>query len=135
MFQAPASVAATAAPVEARLESIAAPQFLPGDTWTLPKGAGSVEFTGFERWASFQIAQDPGKELALLAAMAAIAGLMLSLFVRRRRLWVKVAPVDGGGTLVQVAALGKTETADLTDDVTILAEHLGGPAAEKGNAS
>jgi cytochrome c biogenesis protein len=115
----------TSAMTQLGLESL-----IPGDTWTLPQGAGSVEFTGFERWASFQIAQDPGKELALIASMAAIAGLMLSLFVRRRRLWVKVVPAVGGGTLVQVAALGKNDTADLTDDVTVVAEHLGGPAAD-----
>ena len=59
---------------------------------------------------------------------------MLSLFVRRRRLWVKVVAVDGGGTLVQVAALGRTETADLTDEVTVLAEHLGRPAADERSA-
>ena len=119
----------TSAMTQLGLESL-----IPGDTWALPEGAGSVEFTGFERWASFQIAQDPGKELALLASLAAIAGLMLSLFVRRRRLWVKVVPVDGGGTLVQVAALGKTEAADLTDDVTVLADHLGRPGADERSA-
>jgi cytochrome c biogenesis protein len=119
----------TSAMTQLGLESL-----IPGDTWALPEGAGSVEFTGFERWSSFQIAQDPGKELALLASMAAIAGLMLSLFVRRRRLWVKVVAVDGGGTLVQVAALGKTETADLTDDVTALADHLGRPGADERSA-
>ena len=35
---------------------------------------------------------------------------------------------------MQVAALGKTETADLTDDVTVLAEHLGRPAADERSA-
>lgn len=119
----------TSAMTQLGLESL-----IPGDTWSLPGGAGSVEFTGFERWSSFQIAQDPGKELALLASLVAIAGLMLSLFVRRRRLWVKVVSVDGGGTLVQVAALGRTETADLTDDVTVMAEHLGRPAADERSA-
>lgn len=119
----------TSAMTQLGLESL-----IPGDSWSLPEGAGSVEFTGFERWASFQIAQDPGKELALLASMIAIGGLMLSLFVRRRRVWVKVVDIDGGGTLVQVAALGRTQSADLTDDVTVLAEHVGGPAADERSA-
>ena len=52
---------------------------------------------------------------------------MLSLFVRRRRLWVKVAPGGERGTLVQVAGLAKTEGADLRDEVTALGDHLGGP--------
>ncbi len=110
----------TSAMTQIGLESL-----LPGDTWTLPEGAGSVEFTGFERWASFQIAQDPGKELALLSASAAIVGLMMSLFVRRRRLWVKVMPAEAGGTLVQVAGLAKNEAADLPEDVAALARELG----------
>lgn len=113
----------------AGLTQLGLESLLPGDTWTLPDGAGSIEFTGFDRWASFQIAHDPGKELALLASVAAILGLMLSLFVRRRRIWVKVAGTDGAGTLVQVAALAKSEAADLTDDVSALTDHLGGLAA------
>ena len=110
-----------------RMTQIGLESLLPGDTWTLPDGAGSVEFTGFERWASFQIAQDPGKELALVSAVVAIVGLMLSLFVRRRRIWVKALPAESGGTLVQVAALAKSESADLTADVSALSRHLGGP--------
>ena len=101
---------------------------LPGETWTLPNGAGTVEFTGFERWASFQIAHDPGKELALLAAVVAILGLTLSLFIRRRRIWVKVLTDAAGGTLVQVAGLAKTESVDLPEEVAALATHL---AAER----
>ncbi len=89
------------------MEKIGLESLLPGETWTLPDGSGQVEFTGFERWASFQIAYDPGKELALVAAVAAMAGLLLSLFVRRRRIWVKVVPAAGGGTLVQVAGPGE----------------------------
>jgi cytochrome c biogenesis protein len=103
----------------------------PGDTWTLPNSSGSIEFTGYERWASFQIAHDPGKELALVSALAAIAGLMLSLFVRRRRLWVKVLTDEAGGTLVQVAGLAKTDSADVPEDVMALAGALGDPAANE----
>ena len=66
-----------------------------------------MEFAGFERWASFQIAHDPGKELALLASMVAIAGLMLSLFVRRRRVWVQVVPATGEVPSCRSPALGE----------------------------
>ncbi len=106
-----------------QLEQIGLKSLLPGETWTLPDGSGTVTFTGFERWASFQIAYDPGKELVLGAAMAAIAGLLVSLFVRRRRLWVKVLP--GDATLVQVAGLAKTEAPGLEDEVAALAAGLG----------
>jgi len=101
----------------------------PGQTWQLPNDSGSIEFAGIDRWVSLQIAYDPGKELALLAAVVAIAGLSVSLFVRRRRIWVKAARADAGSTLVQIAALAKAEGADPGADVTELADHLGGQDA------
>ena len=110
--------------VKVGLEALA-----PGQTWDLPNDSGSIEFTGYERWASFQIAHDPGKELALLASLIAIAGLMLSLFVRRRRVWVKVAPAGDAATLVQVAGLAKTDVGGLPDEVAEVAALLGEPGS------
>ena len=95
-----------------------------GQTWDLPEGIGSVEFAGIERWASFQIAHDPGKEPALISAMLALGGLMLSLFVRRRRVWVRVSPSETGDTVVHVAGLMRSDDADLQPDVTELVDIL-----------
>lgn len=99
----------------------------PGDTWVLPNDSGSIEFVGIERWASFQLAHDPGKELALLSSVVAMAGLTLSLFVRRRRIWVRVKDDESAGTLVQVAALARSEAVDLDADVAEIVTRLGGP--------
>ena len=112
-----------------RMEQIGLESLRPGETWTLPDGSGSVEFAGFDRWASFQIASDPGQGLALFAALLAIAGLMLSLFIRRRRVWVKVVPAPGGGTLVHVAGLAKSEAGDLPDEVAAISTYLEGSTA------
>lgn len=46
----------------------------PGDSWQIP-GVGTVTFTGYDRWASFQIAHDPGTWFALVSSALAIAGL------------------------------------------------------------
>lgn len=56
---------------------------------------------------------------------ATLASLVISLFARRRRMWVTIYPAEGTGTLVEVAALAKNEGADLTADGTGLAEHRG----------
>lgn len=88
----------------------------PGQTWTFPQG--ELEFTGWQRWASFQIAFDPGKEAALAASILAMVGLTISLFTRRRRVWVKARPLPDGGTLVESAGLSKSEAGDVRDDVT-----------------
>ncbi len=89
----------------------------PGDVWRLPGGDATIAFTGYDRWASFQIAYDPGKELALAAAVIATLGLMASLFIRRRRLWVRVAPGADGDTVVQVGALGRSASVDVQPDI------------------
>ncbi|MGA1502733.1 MAG: cytochrome c biogenesis protein ResB [Candidatus Nanopelagicales bacterium] len=97
-----------------------------GDTWDLPGGNGTVEFTGLSRWASFQIAHDPGKEPALVAAIIALAGLMMSLFIQRRRVWVRVSEASDGSTVVTVAGLARSDEADLRPDVDAVGEALGG---------
>jgi cytochrome c biogenesis protein len=43
-------------------------------------------------------------------------GLTVSLFVRRRRVWVKCSASDDGSTLVQVAGLAKSEAGDVSAD-------------------
>jgi len=81
----------------------------PGQTWQLP-GGGSLTYVDTKEWATFQVTQDPGKGLALLASVGIVAGLMLSLFVRRRRLWVRVLPAAEPGAPATVEAGGLART-------------------------
>jgi len=104
------------------LERIDVQSLQPGDVWRLPDGVATIAFVGLDRWASFQIAYDPGKELTLAAAVIATLGLMASLFVRRRRLWVRVQP--GPDTVVLVGALGRSETLDVQTDVDDLVQRI-----------
>ena len=87
---------------------------------SLPSGE-SLTFDGVRRWTSLQVARDPGVGPALGAAVLALAGLMLSLFIRRRRVWVRATAGDDGRTLVEVAGLARTEAEGgegLTDEVS-----------------
>ncbi len=77
-----------------------------GRPLTLPDGAGTIEMTGVKEWISLQIAYDPGRGLALGSAAVAVAALILSLTVRRRRVWVRLSRRDG---LVEVGGLSRTE--------------------------
>ena len=87
----------------------------PGDTVQLPDGLGSVSFDRIESWQRIQISQTPGKHLALLGVVLALLGLMGSLFIRSRRVWVRVA-AGPEGTSVEIAALDRSGGAD-TDAV------------------
>jgi cytochrome c biogenesis protein len=81
---------------------------LPGDVFHLPDGA-SLTYVGTSEWATFQVTQDPGKMLALIAAIGMVGGLLLSLFVRRRRLWIRVGAAGEGPTTVEVGGLARTD--------------------------
>ena len=63
-----------------------------GQSMKLPNGAGTVTFTGYRQWISVQVTYDPGRVPALISAIVAIFGLLLSFLVRRRRLFVRVRP-------------------------------------------
>jgi len=88
-----------------------------GERWTLPGGVGSIRFDGVAEWGNFQVSSDPGRWLVLLAAVAAIAGVVVSLTVRRRRLWVRAPPDAEGRTLVEAAGLARIEDAGLDAEV------------------
>ncbi len=112
----------------------------PGATMRLPDGGGSLTFDGVRRWATLKVAHDPGKEPALAAAAFALVGLMLSLFVRRRRVWVRATTGDDGRTLVEMAGLARTEGDALNEEVQRLrtalqavapAEQPGPPARDE----
>jgi cytochrome c biogenesis protein len=104
----------------------------PGDTWSLPDGLGSVTFDGVDQFASFSVAHDPGTVPAFVFALLALAGLMLSLFVRRRRVWVRAtpAPQADGRTLVAVGGLARAESGGLAGEVDDLLDHLRAAAPE-----
>jgi cytochrome c biogenesis protein len=108
------------------MERVGIEALRPGETWTLPDGLGTVTFDGYVEWASFSVARDPGKELALLASVVAITGLALSLLVRRRRVWVRVASDGQGATVVEVAGLTRSEHTTVSDEVDALTSHLAG---------
>jgi cytochrome c biogenesis protein len=96
----------------------------PGETWTLPEGLGTVTLTGVKEYGTFDVAHDPGKEFALIAAVLAIAGLSLSLFIPRRRVWVRVTRSKTGGdaATVEVAGLSRTDEAGLRPAVDELVD-------------
>jgi cytochrome c biogenesis protein len=103
----------------------------PGETWTLPDGMGSVEFVDFTRWASFQIAHDPGQGIALIAVTFAIVGLLLSLFVKRRRMWVRARPAETGSTVV-AAGLARGDDERLESLVNDVATAAASDSAQNG---
>jgi cytochrome c biogenesis protein len=83
----------------------------PGQSIVLPHGLGTLTFTGYVQWASLAITYDPGQLPALISALTALAGLILSFLVRRRRLFVRASRGDDGETVVEVGGLTRSDAA------------------------
>jgi cytochrome c biogenesis protein len=94
-----------------------------GETVDLPDGLGSVTFEDMYSWQRIQISQTPGKRIALAGVVLALVGLMGSLFIRSRRVWVRATDADGG-TLVEVAGLERSGGGDVRSVLDDLVEAI-----------
>ena len=103
-----------------------------GESVTLPDGLGTVTFEGLERWNRIQVSRTPGKLVALSGVVLALLGLLGSLFIRPRRVWVRARAQEGGGTLVEVGRLDRSSGADPeeSDELSDIVADLG-PQKEK----
>lgn len=88
-----------------------------GQTVELPDGYGSVTFDGYVTWVQLQISRNSGKELVLAGALLAVAGLLASLYVRRRRVWIRATEGEDGSTVVELAGLQRSDGGDLEAEV------------------
>ncbi|WP_017933158.1 cytochrome c biogenesis protein ResB [Nocardioides sp. Iso805N] len=101
-----------------------------GQTAKLPDGLGSVTFDDVTRWNKLQISQTPFKHVALGGVTLALIGLLGSLFIRPRRVWVRARETDGG-TLVEVAVLDRSGNDEVGVVVSGLVAQLQGRVEEE----
>lgn len=94
-----------------RMLDVAPRPLAPGQSITLPHGLGTLTFTGYRQWASLAITYDPGQLPALISALAALAGLVMSFLMRRRRIFVRATSDGGDRALVEVAGLTRSDAA------------------------
>lgn len=62
----------------------------PGESMKLDDGS-TVTFTGYKQWVSLQTSYDPAQGWALVFAISLLIGLMVSLTIKRRRVWFRVS--------------------------------------------
>ena len=101
-----------------------------GQTAKLPDGQGTITFDDVVRWNKLQISQTPFKHVALGGVTLALLGLMGSLFIRPRRVWVR-ARETAGGTLVEVAVLDRSGNDEVDAVVSGLVAQLQGREVEE----
>lgn len=93
------------------------------NTVTLPDHLGTLTFDGIGEYVQLQVSHQPARPVVLGGVILALLGLMGSLFIRPRRVWVRATPT-AGGTLVEIAALDRTGGDDTAAYVGALMKEL-----------
>ncbi|CAM3660322.1 cytochrome c biogenesis protein ResB [Tsukamurella ocularis] len=101
-----------------------------GQSTTIEDGT-QVRFDGVTNFAALQVSHNPAQNWTLVFAIGMLGGLIVSLTVRRRRVFVRLTPREGGGTVMEIAGLARTDQAGWTEDFEALADRLVGPNGEK----
>ena len=82
-----------------------------GQSLKLPGGLGAVTYLGYQQWISLAVTYDPGQLPALVSGFTALAGLILSFLVRRRRVFIRAVAGTDGSTEVTVGGLARSDAA------------------------
>lgn len=91
----------------------------------LADGAGTIEFLGVKRYVGLEVRSDPGRPLALASFIILFVGLIISLFVARRRVWVRAYQDQQDGQpvlVVEYALLARGEDPRLAQEADLLTD-------------
>lgn len=83
-----------------------------------------VRFDGATPFVNLQVSHDPGQFWVLVSAMSMMAGLLVSLVVRRRRVWARITPGQPGTVKVELGGLARTDNSGWGSEFEKLTEVL-----------
>jgi cytochrome c biogenesis protein len=83
-----------------------------------------VRFDGAVPFVNLQVSHDPAQSWVLVFALSMMAGLLVSLVVRRRRVWVRISPGSAGTVSVELGGLARTDNAGWGDEFERLTHRL-----------
>ena len=82
-----------------------------------------VRFDGATQFVNLQVSHDPGQAWVLVSALSMMSGLLVSLLVRRRRVWVRISPA-GGTVNVELGGLARTDNSGWGGEFEKLAQRI-----------
>jgi cytochrome c biogenesis protein len=103
-----------------------------GEAWTLDDGT-KIEFLGTQRWVTVSVRYDPGEKIVLVSVALLLAGLILSLTGKRRRVWFRAT--TSGSNIFDVGGLPRTDYPGFADEFTALVRSARDPAESPVAAS
>lgn len=84
-----------------------------------------VRFDAVTDFVSLQLSYDPAQIWVLVFAITMMAGLLVSLIVRRRRVWVKIRHSDTSGLVsIEFGGLARTDNAGWGEEFDRLVTRL-----------
>ena len=83
-----------------------------------------VRFDNATEFVNLQVSHDPGQFWVLVSAMAMMAGLLVSLVVRRRRVWARIQTIEPGTVRVELGGLARTDNSGWGGEFERLARRL-----------
>ncbi len=92
-----------------------------------PAAGTVVRFDGAVPFVNLQVSHDPGQIWVLVFAITMMAGLVVSLLVRRRRVWVRLTPAGDtapGTVNVELGGLARTDNSGWGDEFERLTGRL-----------
>jgi cytochrome c biogenesis protein len=95
----------------------------PGQSRKLANGM-TVSFTDLKQYSVLTLARDPGVPMVAVAAGLLLLGLVPSLYVTRRRVWVRAVPDGAGGARVELAGLALQGKPAFEAELARLAEQV-----------
>ncbi|MBI3216141.1 MAG: cytochrome c biogenesis protein ResB [Mycobacterium sp.] len=105
-----------------------------------------VRFDKVTPFVNLQVSHDPGQIWVLVFAMTMMAGLLVSLLIRRRRVWIRLTPAvadaanagPAGTVNVELGGLARTDNSGWGDEFERLVQRLlavtDGPGAQSDAA-
>ena len=104
---------------------------LPGQSRKLANGM-EVSFTDLKQYSVLTLARDPGVPVVAVAAALLLLGLVPSLYVTRRRVWVRAVPAGAGGARVELAGLALQGKAAFEAELARLARQVARGSGRRG---
>ncbi|MBN7418895.1 cytochrome c biogenesis protein ResB, partial [Mycobacteroides abscessus] len=99
-----------------RLNQVARANLLPGQSVKLNDGT-IVRFDGAVNFVNLQVSRDPAQLWVLIFALTMMAGLVVSLVIKRRRVWARLSPGAAAGTVnVELGGLARTDSSGWGDE-------------------
>ncbi|MEH3136872.1 MAG: cytochrome c biogenesis protein ResB [Mycolicibacterium neoaurum] len=84
----------------------------------------TVRFDGAVPFINLQVSHDPAQVWVLVFALTMMGGLLVSLVVRRRRVWVRITHASAGTVSVELGGLARTDNSGWGDEFEKLTDRL-----------